>query len=327
MKKTRTFILLNCLIYLSLGALGCGAVDPDSRAGRLTQDQLSSITGARRLPLDKEIPKRKPSYEVTVHTDLRYYSGQDAHEEKHLLDLYIPEGKGSWPLVHFVHGGAWFFGHKNQRIPLFGAYENLGRGLASRGIAVAISNYRLSPEFKHPAHVQDVAAAWAWLCENVADYGVDTDKMFLMGQSAGGHLVSLLATNTGFQQDPSLAKQVRAVISMSGIYDLGAMSPRSGDPPRLIERAFGTNSETLEEASPIFHVEETTPPFVLITAERDPQSLRVQAAKFAKVLKEHSVTYDFWIIPSKNHIDSIGDIGRATDATTAAIEAYILNSK
>lgn len=322
----RTKLLRFSLALWALAALGCGAVDPDSRAGRLTQNQLSNITGASMLPLDKEIEKAEARYEVTIHKDLRYYTGPEEHTEKHLLDLYIPKGKENWPLLHFVHGGAWFFGHKNQWIPFIGDYKNLGEGFASRGIAVAISNYRLSPGFKHPAHIHDVAAAWAWLCENAEDYGYDPEHMFLMGQSAGGHLVSLLATGYDYEATgEDYSDHISSVISMSGIYSLSGMSHQPGKTNGLVKRAFGRDPEVLKAASPLANISEKTPPFLLLTAERDPIMLRKQAAMFAEGLQEKSVDYRFLIIPRKGHFSSIGDIGRSDDAATAAVVDYIRN--
>src|SRR5439155_1728006 len=95
-------------------------------------------------------------YEVEVVQDVPYYQGADAHPVKHKLDLYLPKGKDHFPVLFFVHGGAWHSGDKNY---WFNVYGNVGRTLAKHGVGAVVINYRLTPEVKHPAHVQDVAKA------------------------------------------------------------------------------------------------------------------------------------------------------------------------
>src|SRR5205823_5671892 len=94
--------------------------------------------------------------------------------------------------VFFVHGGAWRNGDKSG---ILGVYSALGRFLVRHGLGAVIINYRLSPAVRHPAHVQDVAKAFAWTHKNIARYGGRPDQIFLCGHSAGGHLVALLATD------------------------------------------------------------------------------------------------------------------------------------
>jgi len=116
-----------------------------------------------------------------VVSDIQYFSGREADPDFHTLDLYLPEGQSNLPLIVFVHGGSWSTGDKSQEglvhfIDLF----------LSRKMAVASINYRLYPSFKHPAQIQDVARAFAWIYQNAAQYGIDPDNIFIAGHSAGG---------------------------------------------------------------------------------------------------------------------------------------------
>src|SRR5262245_20984826 len=90
------------------------------------------------------------SYGVTAVSDVAYYTGADADPVRHKLDLYLPEGAKDYPVLVFVHGGTWRSGRKER-------YAPLGRVFARQGIGTVVINYRLSPQVKHPAHVQDVA--------------------------------------------------------------------------------------------------------------------------------------------------------------------------
>jgi len=104
-----------------------------------------------------------------------------------LLDLVVPAGSGPWPLVVWVHGGGWANG---SRLPIPGAVTRL----LPRGYAVASIDYRLSGQAVWPAQIQDCKAAIRFLRANAGTYGLDPNRIGVMGSSAGGHLVAALAT-------------------------------------------------------------------------------------------------------------------------------------
>ncbi|MGB0743691.1 MAG: alpha/beta hydrolase [Opitutales bacterium] len=243
------------------------------------------------------------------------------------MDLYLPKGRDNFPVLHFVHGGAWIIGNKNQVIPGIGAYRILGQGFASRGIGVAISNYRLAPEHKHPAQIVDVSRAWAWLYHNISSYGGDSSNLFLMGQSSGGHLVSLLSTDERYLNSLNIPiDSIKGTITMSGVYDLETLGPvhwLRDDPSLFIQQIFGNDTETLKKASPSNYVNSELPAFMVLIAENDPIAIKRQAPPFVLNLHRNNVLYDFAIMKGKNHITSIGDVGRDDDATTDEIEFFI----
>ena len=112
-----------------------------------------------------------------------------------LLDVYRPksaggaEGDGTLeklPVIVVVHGGAWVYGDKD-------VYQFYGMRLAQRGFAVVNYSYRLAPEVKFPAALEDAEKVFQWVCDNAEKYGLDTQNVFAVGDSAGGHLLSLYA--------------------------------------------------------------------------------------------------------------------------------------
>ena len=117
--------------------------------------------------------------------------------EKQLLDAYVPYGKKPLPTVLVVHGGAWTTGDKNQ-------LRDYATSLAKRGYAAFAINYRLAPQHKHPAQIEDCRDAVRWLrTEGVKKYRVDASRIGAIGYSAGGHLVSMLAvTGLNKKDDP-----------------------------------------------------------------------------------------------------------------------------
>src|SRR5690242_3144334 len=99
----------------------------------------------------------KPAeYKVRAVKNVVYYDGPGADKVKHRLDLYLPDGLKDYPVLFFVHGGAWVHGDKD----FFGLYALLAGAYARQGIGVVVTNYRLSPGVKHPEHIRDVARAF-----------------------------------------------------------------------------------------------------------------------------------------------------------------------
>src|SRR5262245_62590551 len=119
---------------------------------------MLSILSSLLTPADAPRAGEEKTYSVQTVKDVVYYDGPDQHKVKHKLDLYLPKGHKDYPVLFFVHGGAWAHGDKNT----FGLYGLLGAAYARLGIGVVVTNYRLSPEVKHPEHVKDVARAFAW---------------------------------------------------------------------------------------------------------------------------------------------------------------------
>src|SRR5207249_878371 len=91
-------------------------------------------------------------------------------------------------VLFFIHGGVWREGSKD-------AFVTQGRAFARQGIGFVAINYRLSPAVKHPAHVEDVAKAFAWVHANLGKRGANAEQIFVCGHSAGGHLAALLGTD------------------------------------------------------------------------------------------------------------------------------------
>src|SRR5262249_5248660 len=144
-----------------------------------------------------------------------YYDGEDADKNKHKLDLYLPKGKKDFPIMFFVHGGAWVSGDRNY----FGIYSSIGQAFARNGIGAVVISYRPSPKVQHPEHIKDVARAFAWTHKNIGKHGGNPDAILLCGHSAGGHLVALLATDEGYLRSEGLTlKAIKGAIPMSGVY-------------------------------------------------------------------------------------------------------------
>lgn len=257
--------------------------------------------------------------------DIAYYTGPDADPVKHKLDLYLPEGKTKFPMIMFIHGGGWATGDKRV---LTDVYGDLGRTFAKQGIGVAAIDYRLSPQFKFPAHIQDAARAFAWLHQNIKSYGGDPDRVFVMGHSAGGHLTALLATDERWLKEQGLGlKDIRAAIPISGVYDFETLRPDwlSGHSDPLTGLIFDKDPQKMKEASPINYVERNKPipPFLVLWGERDVLSMRQQAINFTEKLEDNGCSVKAIRYPSRNHFKMILSIRQPGDQEQKDILQFV----
>lgn len=103
------------------------------------------------------------------------------------LDVYRPRGASiALPVIISVHGGGWIYGTKE-------VYQFYCMDLCRRGFVVVNSNYRLAPEHPFPAQLEDTASVFAWTVSNAARYGIDTNRVYAVGDSAGAHILALFA--------------------------------------------------------------------------------------------------------------------------------------
>jgi len=265
--------------------------------------------------------------------DIVYDDGAGKAGDKHQLDLYLPRGMTHFPVVVLVHGGAWISGNNRS----CGLYPAVAEFLASQGFGVVLPNYRLSPKVKHPAHIQDLARAVAWAHTHIAEHGGNPDRLFLLGHSAGGHLVSLLATDEKYLEAEGLrVGDIKGVVAVSGVYRIpegkmdvtlagdeeqsfridqilpirqpshhGKLAPTltPGLPIKLnvFGPMFGNDPQVRADASPINHVRPGLPPFLILSAENDLPSLPRLAREFHQALCEQGCEVRVKRIGDRNH--------------------------
>jgi acetyl esterase/lipase len=250
------------------------------------------------------LPSNDISPNVEVQKGIAYTEGDPADEGKHKLDLYLPKDKKDFPVLVFIHGGSWRSGDRSS-------YPPLGNRFAKLGIGVVIPSYRLMPKSPHPAQIEDVAAAFAWVHKNIAQYGGDTQHIYIAGHSAGGHLVALLALDKEYLKKYDIpTSAIRGVAALSGVYDvhnLDAFKPGEGK----------------RDASPMLYVHAPAPPFLITYAQWDYLELPKQARDFAAALKKDFVPTELVYIPGEGHITEIVDIVKDDDPTARAILNFI----
>ena len=180
------------------------------------------------------------------------------------LDIYFPDAGGPWPVLAYVHGGAWLRGDKAEA-------AMFASSMTAQGYLVVSVNYRLYPAGRYPAMIEDVKCAIRFLRAHAGEYNLDPSRIGAVGVSAGGHLVALLGTSeasagmdVGEYLDQS--SRVQAVVAMAPVTDLTQRFPNADIE---LMRQIGFGEDNIVQASPISHVTADDPPFLLIHGDRD----------------------------------------------------------
>lgn len=265
------------------------------------------------------------TYKVKNQKDIPYNTGKNANP-KEKLDVYYPEGVSNAPVLFFIHGGAWKKGDKSR-------YQHIGRYFAKNGIVTVTVSYRLSPEFKHPAHIDDVASAFAWTHKNIGKYGGDPDRIFVSGHSAGGHLAALLALDEKYLKKYGLSsKNIRGTIPISGIYYIGKLNLPGGKLAKnasiekvneMFNDAFGKDDTKWEEASPIKYVHKDTPPMLILYGDKEPLYLRIQGDSLIKALNRAGAPAKLEVLKGETHLSEMANIGTRKDSISPKIMKFI----
>jgi acetyl esterase/lipase len=128
------------------------------------------------------------------------------------LDLYAPDREGPWPVVVFFYGGSWDSGDK-------ALYGWAAQAIAAQGFVVALPDYRLVPEVRFPAFVEDAAAATAAAAGFAAAHGGDASRLAVAGHSAGAHLAMMITLDRRYMAAVERPDLIRAAAGLAGPYE------------------------------------------------------------------------------------------------------------
>jgi arylformamidase len=293
----------------------------ESRSRRSRQEAASS---------EREAAPHKGEVGIAEDLNIPYSSLPGVDPNLLSLDIYKPQSssnnmpQAARPVIVMIHGGAWRSGDKGN--------ESQGYRKASffvsQGYVYVSINYRLSPAVQHPAHVEDVAKAVAWVSDHIANYGGDPKRIFLMGHSAGAHLAALVTTDESY-----LRKLGKSPTKLSGVilldtagYDIARNIEELSKGPfirSLYENAFGRDRQTWIDASPIRYVksEKSLPPFLVFYTERE--SSETISKEFVQALQKAGVPSAAILAQGKNHQTLNQDIGRPGDSPSELILEFL----
>ncbi len=244
-----------------------------------------------------------------------------------LADIAYPEGKDHLPVILIVHGGRWRAGSRSD------ANYAKQDGWARDGFFAMNIDYRLVNTAPAPACYQDMYTAIRWVHAHAAQYHIDTSRIYLMGNSSGGHEVALAATlgegpygKTGGWDSES--EDFRAAISFSGAYDLNTLSwgnlwtPIAGSASTGFTTLSGTAIEDARRiASPIHNIGPHTKPILLLHSDDDRSVPIQQAIDMDQALTAAHIEHKFIHYKDRGHIGLTDEAMHEAHAFIADLES------
>lgn len=229
------------------------------------------------------------------------------------LDIYRPAHAGPAPVVVFFYGGAWNSGNK-------GMYPFVAATLARQGNVVVVPDYRLYPEVRFPAFLQDCAQAVAWTQKHLQQIGGDPDRVFLMGHSAGAYNAVMLALDPAYLAHAGTSRRSLAgVIGLAGPYDF---LPITGKDVRAVFSTVGDGPES----QPVTYADGAAPPLLLLAGSDDRTVYPRNTLSLAAKVRAKGGQVQDRIFPGVGHIGlviAIAPLFQGKAPVLPVVEAFI----
>lgn len=221
-----------------------------------------------------------------------------------LAELYLPKGDGPHPGVLVVHGGAWHSGDRHQ-------LAVMAKKFAEAGMAAVAIQYRLAPEHKHPAQIEDCQAAVRWMRDNAKTHRIDADRIGGYGYSAGGHLVSLLATldepKAVAGQPAVTSARIAAAVAGGAPLNFEILPQKSRMLAYWLGGTRGEKAAAYRHASPTTHITPDDPPMLFFHGERDALVPPVSPQAMVLLLAANKVEAKVEMVRKAGHIEAMFD--------------------
>lgn len=218
------------------------------------------------------------------------------------LDVYTPVAPGPHPTVLHIHGGGWVGGTRES-------VELRALPYLEMGFAVVNVSYRLARVSEAPAAVEDCRCALRWIVNNAKEYGLDPNRIIVMGYSAGGHLAlttGMLTPAAGFDRQCTAGQQeakAAAIVNWYGIADvvdlLEGANSRSYAVGWLGSRP--DRAEVAKRVSPMSHIRKDLPPILTIHGDADPVVPYKHGQGLHAALQKAGATSELMTIPNGKH--------------------------
>jgi acetyl esterase/lipase len=260
-----------------------------------------------------------PRAGITEVHDIPYAAG-----ERHSLDIYAPTAglraaaadaqavaaagqssqpdrtagapRNGAPVVIFFYGGGWKQGNK-------AIYRFVGATFAARGYVTVVPDYQLFPAVRFPVFIQDAAAAVAWTRENIAHYGGDPHRIFLLGHSAGAHIAAMLTLDRQWLAADGLDpdRDIAGMVGLAGPYDfLPFRDPKVGE-------IFAPAGD-LRRTQPISFARGDAPPMLLASGAEDTTVLPRNSEHLAAAIRRDGGQVEERLYPRLGHVLILGCI-------------------
>lgn len=236
---------------------------------------------------------------------------------RQILDVYAPSSASNAPVIMFVHGGAFVDGEKDRTDEI---YSNVLYFFARHGMVGINMEFRLAPEAQYPGGAEDVGLAVAWARENVAKFGGDAKKIFVMGHSAGAAHAGLYAYDKRLW--PASGVGVAGLIVVSG--RVRADNLPENPNAKKVEAYFSTDTKRMEDGSPVNHVNAASVPTFVAMAEFENPLLDLYCTELIYRLAQakRRAPPSMWL-RGHNHTSIIAHFNTAEEALGQAIIEFV----
>jgi acetyl esterase/lipase len=261
----------------------------------------------------------------TVVRDVVYGTDDKAKQN---LDIYTPANAKNAPVLFWIHGGGWQVGDKSE-------VQKKPEWFVQRGYVFVSINYRLLPAVEMEALTRDVAKAFKWVQDHIAEHGGNPKHVVVGGHSAGAQLAALICTDDRWLKAEGVSFDVlKGCIPVDGdTYDIPAIIELAETrwrthgltPSKYGHRVkFGNDPAKHKDFSAVTHVAKGKgiPPFLIVYVSSHPDT-SAQAHRLANVLKEAGVAVKAYGAKDSEHSKVSENIGLPDDPTTAAIAEFL----
>jgi acetyl esterase/lipase len=251
--------------------------------------------------------------------------------ERHVLDIYAPDGAKSLPVVFWIHGGGWQQGDKTS-------VQEKPRAFTEKGFIFVATNYRLLPNVDMETLTRDVAKALGWVHQNIAKHGGDPRRIFVMGHSAGAQLAALLCTDDRWLKAEGVPfAALKGCVPVDGdTYDIPAMIETAETRNRVHglpqptyghRLKFGNDPAKHRDFSAVNHVakDKGIPPFLILYVSNHPD-VSAQAQRFSTALKGAGVPVKLHGAKDSTHTRINAELGLPDNPATTDLWAFLASA-
>lgn len=237
-------------------------------------------------------------------------------DERCKLDVYRPAEGHDLPCLLWFHGGGLTAGTKDDAGTVATA-----RALAQNGIVVATINYRLSPKHPYPAYLDDTAAAFHWIKQHASEHQASDKKIHLAGHSAGGYLVTMLASDPRW-----LRKQGDKIEDIAGIVSLSGQMVTHFT--IRAERGIADTTIIVDQDAPMHYAKNPCAPQLILYAEQDMAMRAEENVLYLSARKAAGhANVRGWMVKGSDHGNIGNDVGKPGNAVQQAIIDFIRKPK
>jgi acetyl esterase/lipase len=293
--------------------------------GVLAQPASINIPSAAEI-----LPASSPYGAATIIRNISYSTNPAPRQN---FDLILPAQKGNkpFPLVVWIHGGAWLSGLKE--------WDNV-KYLVRDGYAIASVDYRFSTEAPFPAQIQDCNAALNFILAHATNYGVSSTQFVVGGGSAGGHLALLLGlarNERNFGTEPSIIPLAildffgptdfnKAKNDLEDIHSEKGVELFNDAVPKLLGSSLGQFADKATSASPMTYINKANPPVLIVQGGQDDLVPAIQSRRLQEALDQAGVKNELIFLKDAGHDGAAFSTPEVANKVTSFLNRIFTNS-